>query len=991
MAIRLGDVIIAIRGDTKGLDNDLDQAKGKTTSWASGLAGTLKGALGGAVIGGVTAVVGAVAGIGVAAFNAASDFDAATKKMQSQLGLTEQGAKDYGQTLKNVFANNFGDSIEDVAESIGKVNAAFQRIGGPEGTEQLQQATEDALRLRDAFGAEVNETTSAAVELMDKFGISSKEAFDFLAFGYQQGLDGSGDFLDTIGEYSTQFSNGGASAEQFFSLIQSGMQGGMLGTDKAADAFKEFTIRIQDGSKLTADGLKLLGLNTEKITRDLSTGAAKPIDIFQQVIATLNKIDDPLVRAQAGVALLGTQYEDMGDAAIRALDTTWVSTELVAGATEKLNKQYETIPAFFEGLRRRALVAIEPLGGFLLESFNAALPSIEEWFTKVESWIADFVASSNFEWSPEFKQIKLGDLFEFVRSDGLGLTRIKISDFFDLTLEGSQIQALTLGDFFTFISGEGTQINLADYVTFIYDAATGNVALTLSDVFTFVSDEKATVINLEDYVSFTYDKSSGGVALTLADVFSFVSTDKLTTINLQDYIRFIYKSETGAVKLTITDVFTFDSDEGRTTFNLADYVFFYYEKETKDVILTIPDVFTFAADENGIVINLADYVTFSFATPDGVDTINIADYVKLEFSSAGKLTGLKLGDLFDFPTTGESSINLGDYLSVKINEGKITKLKIGDVIDVESETTSGLFGGALAEASKGLGKALEDAAANLGKALGAPPWLQSLIDWKPSAEAPSWLPTLTGFAFPEAPATISSLLTWTWPDVPDTLSGIGAGLGEALETAASNLGKALGVPSWLQSLIDWKPNSEAPSWLATLTGFKWPETPALLAALLVWTWPDAPAAIADIITWVWPDAPGTIATLLSWTWPGFGPAITGLIDKILAFRWPELSAPAWLDKLTNFTVPAPEWVTRLLNWVAPAPGGFNSDSFDSGGSIGGSSGGGGSGGFGGDGRGLLLQPAVTAGPLVVIEQLIVNNREDADAFAYGLAKRLATR
>jgi len=914
MAIRLGDVIIAIRGDTKGLDNDLDQAKGKTTSWASGLAGTLKGALGGAVIGGVTAVVGAVAGIGVAAFNAASDFDAATKKMQSQLGLTEQGAKDYGQTLKNVFANNFGDSIEDVAESIGKVNAAFQRIGGPEGTEQLQQATEDALRLRDAFGAEVNETTSAAVELMDKFGISSKEAFDFLAFGYQQGLDGSGDFLDTIGEYSTQFSNGGASAEQFFSLIQSGMQGGMLGTDKAADAFKEFTIRIQDGSKLTADGLKLLGLNTEKITRDLSTGAAKPIDIFQQVIAALNKIDDPLIRAQAGVAILGTQYEDMGDAAIRALDTTWVSTELVAGATEKLNKQYETIPAFFEGLRRRALVAIEPLGGFLLESFNAALPSIEEWFTKVESWIADFVASSNFEWSPEFKQIKLGDLFEFVRSDGLGLTRIKISDFFDLTLEGSQIQALTLGDFFTFISGEGTQINLADYVTFIYDAATGNVALTLSDVFTFVSDEKATVINLEDYVSFTYDKSSGGVALTLADVFSFVSTDKLTTINLQDYIRFIYKSETGAVKLTITDVFTFDSDEGQTTFNLADYVFFYYEKETKDVILTIPDVFTFAADENGIVINLADYVTFSFA--EDKDTINIADYVTLEFSDAGKLTGLKLGDLFDFPTTGESSINLGDYLSVKINEGKITKLKIGDVIDVESETTSGLFGGALSDASKALG--------------------------------------------------------------------------EALETAASNLGKALGVPPWLQSLIDWKPSDTAPTWLATLTSFTWPAVPATLASLLVWVWPDAPGTIADLITWVWPDAPGTIATLLSWTWPEFGATITALINKVLAFEWPELSAPAWLDKLTNFTVPAPEWVTRLLNWVAPAPGGTNSDQFNSGGSIGGGSGGG-SGGFGGDGRGLLLQPAVAAGPLVVIEQLIVNNREDADAFAYGLAKRLATR
>ena len=460
MAIRLGDVFIALSADRSQLDSDLNKAKGDVTGWASGLAGSAGKLLGGVVVAGATAAAGAVIGIGAAAFTAASDFDAATKKIQSQLGASDEAAKQYWETLKAVYGNNFGDSIEDVAASIATVEQAFARLGG---ATDLQASTEDAIALRDAFGIEVNESVEAAAELMDKFGLTSEQAFGFITTGFQKGLNSSDDFLDSITEYSTQFANGGADASQFFSLLESGLQAGALGTDKAADAFKEFRLRINDGSTLTADSLEMLGINADKFTAKLADGTLSTADAFQVVLSALNEIEDPTIRMQAAVGLIGTQFEDLGDSAVAGLSLAKFNIEDLAGATDSLNRQYENLPSFFEGLRRRALVAITPIGTAMLGVANKLTPAIEDIFSQLEDGITSFLASSNFEWNPEFKKVKLGDLFEFAQNGALGLTRIKIADFFDLSLSSRGIEKLTLGDFFDFSrTSSGGTFNIGD-------------------------------------------------------------------------------------------------------------------------------------------------------------------------------------------------------------------------------------------------------------------------------------------------------------------------------------------------------------------------------------------------------------------------------------------------------------------------------------------------------------------------------------------------
>ena len=893
MAIRLGDVAVFIRGNSDGLQQDLNKARGSVTSWANGLAGTMKGLVGGAVLGGVAALGTAVAGIGTAAFTAASDFDAATKKMTAQLGLTEGGAKNFGETLKNIYANNYGDSIEDVAQSLLAVEQAFKRIDGTQGVEELRQATEAAIRLRDAFDIDVAESTNAAVELMANFGLTSEQAFDFIARGFQDGLNASDDFLDTIGEYSTQFSNGGADAAQFFSLIQTGMAGGMLGTDKAADAFKEFRLRIQDGSKTTADGLALMGISADALTKDLANGTLTVAGAFDIVLDRLRAIEDPTIRMQAGAAVIGTQFEDLGDSVVRNMDLSRVALEDFTGSIDKLSTQYNTIPQFFEGLRRRALVAITPIGTALLGAFNEALPSIEAWFTTVEGWIADFIANSSFTWSPEFKQVKLGDLFEFIQ-DG-SVTTINLGDYVSFTYDAAtSAVSLTLGDVFSFTSSaEGTQINLADYVTFIYDAKTGNVALTLADVFSFVSDAGGTVINIADYVSFIYDSKSGGVALTLGDVFSFVQSGEITTINLRDYVRFTW-GDGEMRELTLADFFDFSNKDGVSIarFDLQEFLF--AGSENAKYPITQAQLFDFGEKVKVAVYGFAEF----FGWPSPEKKIAQGDLFDLE--NGVKPRPFALSDFFGWMSADVVKITYGDLFDLTVGKG-IDKLQIGDFINLESISADALFGNALSELSKGLGKSLADAASNLGEALEAPQWVMDLINWKPADGPPQW---------------VTNLLAWMFPSLPP-----------------------------------------------------------LLATLLVWAWPTPPTEIGSILKWTWPDPPPSITTLVSWVWPEFSATVTSAINRITNFKFPELEVPAWLDRLTNFSIPAPAWVTRLLNWTPSLPSwlggsGASDNGYSSEGSI---------------GRSAMQPVTVNLGPVYV------NSQEDAEAIAYKVARRLGGR
>src|SRR4030095_15406878 len=345
--------------DASKLKKGLDDAEKQTESASANMAK----AFGGALVGAAAVAASAVVAVGTAAFDVASQFDAATDQIGATLGVGAEEAAPYGQTIKDVYGNNFGDSIEDVGDSVATVAKTLKLAANDPA---LKKMTENAFRLRDVFVTEVTESVDAARTLMDNFGISADEAFDQLTTGYQRGLDRSGDFLDTLGEYSVQFAEGGASVNEFFSALDTGLQGGMLGTDKAADAFKEFRVRIQDGSALTKTSLEAIGLSADDITAKLADGSITVKDAWDMVQRGLQATSDTAVQFQAGVGLIGTQFEDLGAKVVLGMDLTDDWAEGGLSATEQLDSKYTNLGSVIEGMWRKFQVGIAPAGGAVL-------------------------------------------------------------------------------------------------------------------------------------------------------------------------------------------------------------------------------------------------------------------------------------------------------------------------------------------------------------------------------------------------------------------------------------------------------------------------------------------------------------------------------------------------------------------------------------------------------------------------------------------------
>lgn len=388
MAVELESLVVALAADSSDFKTGLQDADNTAKSWASGLGDTVGGLLKTGMMAGVGAIVAGVGAIGAAAFSVASEVHAAAGDMAASLGLPIEEAEKFADVAKEVYGNNFADSVDDAAKAVANVAKQLKLTAKDPA---LKTLTENAFRLRDAFDVDVNESVSAAQTLMENFGISGEEAFKLIAYGHQQGLDRSGDFLDTIGEYSTQFKEGGASAYEFFGFLESGLQGGMLGTDKAADAFKEFRVRIQDGSTLTRDSLLAIGLDADTMAQQMATGSLDAATAFGMVRNALSEIDDENIKMQAGVGLLGTQFEDLGSQIVEGLKMTEPDFEKMDASLTTLDTQYNTLGDVAAGMWRKFQVGIEPAGKAILDMVNDNLPLITQLVESASAGVVKFV------------------------------------------------------------------------------------------------------------------------------------------------------------------------------------------------------------------------------------------------------------------------------------------------------------------------------------------------------------------------------------------------------------------------------------------------------------------------------------------------------------------------------------------------------------------------------------------------------------------------
>ncbi|MCP4697054.1 MAG: hypothetical protein GY862_09410, partial [Gammaproteobacteria bacterium] len=163
---------------------------------------------------------------------------------------------------------------------------------------------------------------------------------------------------------------------------------GMLGVDAIADAFKEFRLRVMSGEKAVIEGLDSMGISSASFTASLSDGSLSASDAFQQVVSKLNDIDDPMLRMQAGAAVIGTKFEDAGDAAFAGLNLAKTSIDDLAGGMDSLQAVNETASVKFTSLWRTAVTG----AGDMFEPFMRYAGDAADFLNEKFTWFFDNVS-----------------------------------------------------------------------------------------------------------------------------------------------------------------------------------------------------------------------------------------------------------------------------------------------------------------------------------------------------------------------------------------------------------------------------------------------------------------------------------------------------------------------------------------------------------------------------------------------------------------------
>lgn len=344
----------------------------------------------GAAVGGVAVATGkAVASAGKYLAELGDDWNTTMNQLSASTGATGAELDALGESVKDVYAQGLGEDFQDVADSL----AAVQKVTDLTG-ESLETATAAGLTLRDTFEYEVGESANAASALMKNFGISAEEAYGLIATAAQNGADKNGDLLDTLNEYSGQYAALGLSADQFIGSLVEGADAGMFSIDKIGDAVKEFNIRAKDGSDSTAEAFKSLGLNAATLSDAFAAGGETANAAFFDTMEALNKIEDPLKKNTIGVALFGSQFEDLEAGILPVLSDIETAAYDGAAALDQINAvKYNDLGSAMEQIKRTAEVAVLPMASMIANAMTDLGPLISETFESISPVITETMAA----------------------------------------------------------------------------------------------------------------------------------------------------------------------------------------------------------------------------------------------------------------------------------------------------------------------------------------------------------------------------------------------------------------------------------------------------------------------------------------------------------------------------------------------------------------------------------------------------------------------
>lgn len=305
----------------------------------------------------------------------------ASNMFQATTGIAADAMGEYNDAIESIYKNNFGDSLQDVAEKMAKV----KEVTGEVDAGALQNLTESAITLEDTFGMDMTETLRGVNALMDHFGMTANDAFDLVASGAQQGLNYTDELGDNVSEYSGKFAEAGYSAKEYFQLLKNGANGGAYNLDKVNDAINEVTTRIADGT--ISDSMDMWTSKTQKTFEAWTEGKATQKDVINEIVADITSATSEQEKMNLAAKAFGTMAEDGGTQFIESLSALGDSFDDVGGKMEDIKQiRYDDMKSDLEGLGRTVqLDIIAPL----LETFMPDIKDGMTFLTDKVGWLID--------------------------------------------------------------------------------------------------------------------------------------------------------------------------------------------------------------------------------------------------------------------------------------------------------------------------------------------------------------------------------------------------------------------------------------------------------------------------------------------------------------------------------------------------------------------------------------------------------------------------
>jgi len=384
--------LTGLRGSVSGA---AEAGSGAASSFAEGFAGSsalLRLGSAGGPVGAALAAAGLIGG-GLLVQNvmAGIEREPARDLIQARLRIDDASMAALGKSAATAYVHNFGESVP---ENLNVGQLAIQ--GGlviDANDPALTGVIEKIQGINQLIGGDLTKTVqSVSILMRSGMASSAEEAFNLIARGYEITGDLGGDFLDSIGEYSSGWKNAGLTAQQALALIKQAQDNGVDVTDRSADALREFGRRINEEGDTMVAVMDNIGLNGEAMYDKFKQGGPAAFEAFDQVFDKIRAIEDPARRGQAILAILGDTAGDFSEAFEQ-----WDPSEAVAkfgdvnGAADEVQRTMgDNVVNSFEEAKRSIEQSMDDVQDKLAAVFGDDLKEAAQWVEEHTDDIAGF-------------------------------------------------------------------------------------------------------------------------------------------------------------------------------------------------------------------------------------------------------------------------------------------------------------------------------------------------------------------------------------------------------------------------------------------------------------------------------------------------------------------------------------------------------------------------------------------------------------------------